>query len=157
MAVDVVGHVASGGVVFQKEEAYTPTLAGFGSCTGIAFFKSRIGNRLFVTGSFVVGTLEAATATLTLPAGLSIDTTRLGATNITPLGFYFQADATGTTIPVTTRGPHVIHYNSSDATLVYFAHRVDSDNGIFPSALGNAHLVGARISVSFSVPIAGWN
>lgn len=56
--------------------AYTPTLTGFGTATNISFFSRRVGGDLEIRGRLTSGTPTAVAAQITLPTGLTIDSTQ---------------------------------------------------------------------------------
>ncbi len=51
--------------------AYTPTLTGFGTPTGVSFYHSRVGDTLKIRGKFTPGTPTATEARASLPNGLT--------------------------------------------------------------------------------------
>jgi hypothetical protein len=57
------------GAVVTDWVAYTPTLTGFGTPTGVEFISRRVGDTLEVMGKFVVGTTTAVEARCTLGFG----------------------------------------------------------------------------------------
>ena len=57
---------------------YTTTLsAGLGGGTASTFYYKRLGDTLQIRGIFTTGTVAASTPTISLPAGLTIDTSKL--------------------------------------------------------------------------------
>jgi hypothetical protein len=54
--------------------AYTPTISGLGSCTGVDFNYCVIGPMLWIRGSFVTGTTAASEIQITLPGGYTVAT-----------------------------------------------------------------------------------
>lgn len=51
--------------------AYTPTLTGFGTASGVSFYYSRVGDALHIQGVFTSGTSTAVEARVSLPGTLS--------------------------------------------------------------------------------------
>lgn len=58
----------------QTTIAYTPTITGFGTCTGVGFYWKRDGDGLIISGALTTGTVTAATASITLPSPLTVST-----------------------------------------------------------------------------------
>lgn len=56
--------------------SYTPTFTGFGTPTGVNMYWRRIGDSIEISGRFICGTATAVTAAISLPSGLTIDTTK---------------------------------------------------------------------------------
>jgi hypothetical protein len=56
--------------------AYTPTTSNLGTVSNVNFFYRRVGDSVEISGRLVIGTPVAATATISLPTGLSIDFTK---------------------------------------------------------------------------------
>lgn len=55
---------------------YTPTFsAGWGTVTSVTVGYTVVGKMLFVNGTFTTGTVAGSVGTITLPSGLTIDTT----------------------------------------------------------------------------------
>jgi photosystem II stability/assembly factor-like uncharacterized protein len=135
-----------GPAVVTKETAYTPTLVGFGTPTGVSFSWTRVGNRCKVTGRFASGTSTAVEARIPLPWGLTIDsalvpTIRLcgiaGINAATPVSLYVLMEPSVSYV--------TIGYQSSA-------------NNALTKQNANAFLSSGQImSVDFEVPISGWN
>lgn len=56
--------------------AYTPTFAGLGTPTTVNVIWRRVGDSIQIVGRFTTGTVSGATATISLPSGLSVDGTK---------------------------------------------------------------------------------
>jgi hypothetical protein len=59
---------------------YTPTFNGSPTITNSAFWWKRMGDHAYIRGSFRITAINASDAAITLPAGLVIDTTKVGTT-----------------------------------------------------------------------------
>ena len=134
--------------------AYTPTITGAGTPTSVSFLHRRIGSTLEVKGTFVTGTVSAVLATVTLPNGNTIDTTKTTLQNISSasganVGDWIGAGASNLGAMVTATG--------TSSSLVYFATQIAAANmGI----AGNGNTVwgtGQTVAFKFSVPITGWS
>jgi hypothetical protein len=69
-------------------QAYTPTLGpGYGTVTELKAYWRRVGNELQAMGSFRNGTLATNTGEISIPSGLSIDSTYFRASQSNILGF----------------------------------------------------------------------
>ena len=141
------------GAVTTYPTAYTPTFsAGFGTATSINVTWRRDGSYLEGQGSFASGTVAASIATMTLPAGLAIDTTILtqGNTSAAPgpqVGYW-----TGNT---TNNVGAILTATGTSTTLLYFgtngiSGQITPQNGSI--AFGSAQ----SVDINFRLPIAGW-
>jgi len=138
--------------------AYTPTVsAAFGTATGISFFYRRDGDMLSVQGTFTAGTVAASLATLTLPGGLSIDSSKISINNTSSnpgvmVGYYDNSEATANTQGCIVTAP------ATSTTLVYFGPGETNASSSLTPANGNVITASSVVlSVNFSVPIAGWS
>lgn len=134
--------------------AYTPTVVGFGTITGGSFFYRRLGDSIEVRGSFTNGTVAAALATITLPTGLVLDTTKISAANVTSTvgptqGEWFNAGTNDFGSMVTATG--------TSTALVYFGSNTNTTNNLLPNN-GNTLAASTTFTTTkFTVPIVGWS
>lgn len=134
--------------------AFTPTYSGIGTVSSSNLFYWRVGKMLHIGGTFVTGTTAASTASFTLPAGLSIDATKL------PSGI-----SAGGKIVRNVSGPSssaqeyndVMLVDTANPTLIFFgtannAHTPASEQ-TGANAFGSSE---TELITNFEVPIAGW-
>jgi len=136
--------------------SYTPTFTGLGTVTAITTKYRRVGDSLNIIGNFTIGTVAGSLASLSLPSGLTIDTTKLsGASTNQYIGFGITDLATVNS----TKDLVLLASPSNSSTLVYMGLPDYSATG---SALspknGNALFASSSvISVDITVPILGWS
>lgn len=141
-------------------EAYTPTFEGLGTVSSVSALWRRIGDTIEITGNMTAGTVTAVAVTISLPSGLTLDSTKLsGGGQVPILGSIFRANATSTGIPAATRGPWVIIESRGTSTAkVYVA--VNSGTagaGVFEAVLGSGMTAsGEIITFQFRAPISQW-
>ena len=136
--------------------AYTPTIVGFGTPTK-NFFYRRVGDSIEVQGNFVSGTPSADVASVTLPAGTAIDSTKLPTTtNGTQLSAF--SNTNGASSGLGTNGvAAAAFYDGSDTAKVYLTYQIHNSSNGYVKVNGNAFAASGTIfSVRFTVPIAGW-
>ena len=136
-------------------QAYTPTLTGFGTATGVSFQYARDGDTLLVKGSFTIGTTSATLASITLPSGLSIDTTKMSLANTTSN----PGEQVGNFEVGTSAGQlgAIVTATGTSTTLVYFGNNVTSAGALTPQN-GNTPVSSSQVAtVSFRLPISGWS
>jgi hypothetical protein len=141
------------GVTMTDWVAYTPTISGFGTVSGINFQSRRVGDSLQVSGAFTTGTPTATVAQITIGYGgingnIAVDITKCNAN--TNAGSYFSGNNS-------TYGG-VILYPLTSSNYVGFGQTPGS--GINPVATANGNQVtvnGMVVEVNFSVPIVGWS
>jgi hypothetical protein len=59
--------------------SYTPTFTGWGTATSIAFWWRRVGDSIQIQGKFTCGTPTGVEARVSLPSGLTSDSTKIPA------------------------------------------------------------------------------
>jgi hypothetical protein len=133
--------------------AYTPTLTGFGTPSGVSFYSRRVGDSLEVQGTFTSGTSTATQARATLGFnGTNANVTSAGTSKITSgghvvgSGFYNAANAVSLVLLATPGVGHMLFGLQSAGTAGYAAQNGDG-------------LAGSGQAVSFyaRIPIEGWN
>lgn len=145
------------GAVVGPQTAWTPTFTGFGSVTAINASYQRVGSKLKGTGTFKTGSPTGVLAKMSLPSGLTINSSfHPTGQNLLGLG-----DQNNSTTGVGTLDTMVaLIYNSTDGAAIYWAYTVsntgndtaiDAQNG---NAIFNAN---ARIVFNFEVEINEWS
>lgn len=129
-------------------QAYTPTFAGFGTVTTLSAFYRRVGANLEGRILFGSGTPTAVTATVTLPSGLSTDTSKLSTSNNNIIGYvaYGAASASTVVILASTTSANTINFGIQSGSAASL--NAANGNGITANGTG--------VSLVFSVPILGW-
>lgn len=135
--------------------AYTPTLTGFGTASSVSVQYSKAGKYLIAQGSFVAGTVTASLASLTLPAGLTIDTGVITIANTSSnpgqvVGVYGNNGSGSTTANIVTA-------TGTSTSILYFAQNGGSAANITPANGNNISATGNTTSFSFKIPIQGWS
>lgn len=136
--------------------AYIPTFsAGFGAVTNIAYFWRRNGGNLEVQGSHTNGTTTATIGSISLPAGLSLDTTKIVINNTTAAAGLRVGRSQGT--GSASAQAEMVTATGTSTTLVYTGGGSTSTTELIPSGANGSGLSGGVHSLSFIVPIAGWS
>lgn len=128
--------------------AYTPTITGFGTPTSVEFYYKREGDTLFVQGLFTSGTSTATGATVSIPSGLSIDTTKIPAalgTNLYTVVGNAGTSGTAGLLNMTYDAGNVGFSGPTGGNTIGFA------NGTTIASSG------VSLGLNFKVPIAGWS
>ena len=131
---------------------FTPS-ASFGTVTENVHFYRRIGDTLKVSGSFKAGTTTAATASITLPSGISIDHTKLFNSSYTsffkPVGRAYPGDSTTGDI---FNAAVIVSYNDNN---IYFSWQRGSSKLLSSTA---SSLLGSScyLFYEFEIPVDGW-
>ena len=126
--------------------AYTPAFSNLGTVTNVSMKYKRIGDSVQIFGNFTAGTTVAAIATMTLPPGLSIDSTKISA--LTLVGYSQRAAADARNFGILANGGD---------TFLTFSAQGSSDVGL-TSQNGNA-LTSSGVTHSFfcQVPITSYS
>lgn len=138
--------------------AYTPNFTNSGSVSNVSAYYKRVGDSVHVRATWQNGTVSGTNSfTISLPSGLSIDTSKVSADN-TALGFGWQGGAAQSAIfgagaalvPVydAAAGTGVVampyHTNSASTTPAYQYGANGANNN-------------CNCSVEFIVAVAGWS
>lgn len=133
--------------------AYTPAIsAGLGTPTSVNFFWRRNGDSIDVKGTFTTGTVAASLATIGLPNGYVIDTTKVSIQNSSgspgqKVGTYQAQGASLDGWLITATG--------TSSTLVYFGNGLTSSAMITPQNGSTVLANSTHTSVEFTLPIVG--
>ena len=164
--VSFKAQATSANVVFENAntsefewQSYTPTYsAGFGTVTNNVAYYRRVADSLEVIASMTTGTVAASAGSMTLPAGLNIDTNKVPINNTTAAsgnswGSYVGADA------LADRSGEIISAPATSTNTVYFG-AIDGSarDSLLPSTSVSGHVAASSItqSIKFKVPIQGW-
>lgn len=133
--------------------SYTPTFSNLGTVTSITAYYSRVGDSLYVNANFHIGTVVGSTASMTLPSGPSISTTKLVSTaNNTVSAVVGNYATNGSGIQ-----GFVLAATATDATLFYFGGTPTSANSGSPVTGSGAFTSNDLVTVRIGpVPITGW-
>ena len=132
------------GSIETDEESYTPTLGGSPSVSGNVAYWKRSGDSLFVRGRFFVVSGGSGILTISLPPGLSADTSKFSVISDTNVGTGYWNDAGTGFFTLNARG-------NSTTNVAFFR---DSDIGSFNAS---SLAVNDTVTYTFRVPIAGWS
>ena len=137
----------------------TPTYAGLGTVTAEGTWWWRGPDGLFyMRGVNVTGTVTGSTVSVSIPSGLTIDSSFLGsATDTNIMGeFFIMAGTTNPIFPTTSAGPYPFFPDTSVANnLLYFSRQTAA--GRLGKEVGS--LIGNTTRFSFNIkglPITGW-
>jgi hypothetical protein len=133
--------------------AYTPTITGFGTPTGVAFKSRRVGDSLEIVGNFQSGTNTAVAASFTLGYNGSNGNVSIDASKIA--GFASVGWGTVGAASTTLFGIAPL-YDPSTQTVLKFGQQTSTTSYFTPingSAIANA----AFIQFYALVPIVGWS
>ncbi len=137
-------------------QSYTPTFAGFGSPSAIAMYWRRVGDHIEIEGNFTAGTVSATPGTMSLPSGLSVDTTKIANTVKTQtFGRFIHLTNGGST--AFFNGEGVLTYNGT-GTVMEFQKAKDSTSYTFNSSNANGlFATGDVFTLKATLPILGWS
>lgn len=144
--------------------SYTPVPAGFGTCTNMEMFWTRMGENMRVRGSFLSGVSAAASPTIPLPTGAVLATTKMSLAKRMSYGTWIGSITTTVAqLAATTRGPWAVTTDDAVTDSVLLCQDVDKDNDaadqVFVEQAYTAMTDTASTSwqlVDFTVPISGW-
>lgn len=149
----VQGSVASD---WNNQYIFTPS-AGFGTTTGLNIYSRRVGDSLQVRGYWTNGTVAASTALITMPPGISIDTTKMGSAGAVLLGQWLNIPSGATQNLYSAQGnAGPLFYDGSTTNQIFFSRAAAS--GTYTKINGNVDFSSSGVpSFDFTVPISGWS
>jgi hypothetical protein len=145
-----------GAVVQDWKSDLTFTASNLGTLTNSNFQYKRIGDMMFVRGFFTTGTTAGSAASINLPAGITIDTTKLPAFS-TILGVENLLSATPGVIWAAQSYANSVIYDGSTNSAVFFSQ--NSASATAYSKLNGTQMVasnGDSFTFEFSFPVLGW-
>jgi hypothetical protein len=130
--------------------------SGFGTVTQSVIMSRRVGDSLQVYGSWNNGTVSAASASIGLPSGLSIDSSKINTNNpIQKIGKWSQLLSSSSSLQNAGNGGDVF-YDGSNNTTVFFA--TNGQSNVYHKDNVNAFIAsGTCFTFDFIVPIVGWS
>lgn len=133
--------------------AYTPTFsAGLGTVTSVSAWYRRVGDSIQVMANWSNGTVAASLASMTLPTGLNVDTSKLKTVGSTSalIGQWVHdtnANETGSVLTYATGG---------SANQVYFGTSTIGTAKLTPQNGSSIMSSSNPLSLMLEVPISGW-
>lgn len=139
---------------FDLTRVFVPNASGFGTISNKNIQSKRVGDTLYVSGTFTAGTTAASPARIALP--LPIDPTKFSeSTAIRKLG---TAMRLGSSSANNAADGFVIHvfYDGSSTSEVYFS--ITNASLVYTKVdAGVVFGTGDTINFEFSYPVAGWS
>ena len=130
-----------------KWTAYTPTFTGFGTPSSVDFYWRKVGGNLEVRGRFIPGTCTATEARMSLPSGLT------SGANIQTLAVAGQLL---NNVIASTLFSFAVLMEASVA-YVTFGRRITTSTDYAKVNASTGFASGDLVTMSFSIPITGWN
>jgi hypothetical protein len=136
----------------QGMTSYTPTFTGLGTVANLSAYSHRVGDSLEVYGRLQTGTTAASLASVTLPTGLAVDTSKISNTDTST-----QSQSVGTFVTNgSNQSGRMIASVTTSASVVYFGGIVANGNSM-QAANGNVIVSNTSyLTFQFKVPISGW-
>lgn len=119
--------------------AYTPVFTGMGVVTAISFWRKVIGDSLYIRGTFTTGTVTAALAQASLPAGFTAKASKMAA-NFELVAYMSEAATNSVSFTVCA---------IPGGTNLVFDYNSDTNGGLSTGALGNV-VFGSNATYGFS-------
>jgi len=143
----------SGGSVVGPWTSYSPTLTSFGTTSAENFLYRRSGDSVEVKGVFTAGTLAAALGSVSLPSGLTIDSTKVTVVADTSS----PCDYVGVIFPVAaSQEVTALACTTTSTGLIYTGRALTVGSRTTPNN-ANAYMASTQIMhVNFKVPVVGW-
>lgn len=141
--------------------SYTPTLSGFGTTSGLSAFYKRIGDSIFIIGNFTTGTVASSVASISLPSGLSIDSTKLTNNNTTSAAGNILGRAAQPVSPnYQNRYYNIVSATGTSTSVAYVSDNLGDSGGSFLQPVASAS--GAMSNTTaftfeFYAPVTGWS
>ena len=137
--------VVSTGVAMTDWVSYTPTFTGFGTPSNVSYRWRRVGANLEVEGHMTLGTTTSVTAQVSLPSGLTIDSS---VSNGETVGIGGQNTANNRAFFVMATGGNTF------VTFAIISSTTTSTTSVLGTAMG---ATGEYQTYKWEVPIVGWS
>lgn len=136
--------------------AYTPVFSsGFGTVTGITAYYRRVGDSVQIRGTGTTGTTTTAAGTISMPSGLTGDSTKIASGSFVGLG----STAASTTNQYVNNAPLLVESAYGYGVVVYGnVGNGGSNNNL--GAVGVSVIIGSSTGFSFTtelIPVTGWS
>lgn len=139
---------------WRSNLTFTPASAAFGTIANTSYWWRRVGDSMEVRGNFTAGTVAGSTASIALPTGYTIDSSKLPNTAISKLGEFFNEKSANTGI-MGAGTIHFLFYDGSDTAKLYIADATASF--AFVKVNGNTICGNSEVGFfNFIVPITQW-
>lgn len=141
--------------IITKWVSYTPTYTGIIASASSVRYR-RVGDSIEVFGQTDISSSAAATVSISLPSGLTLDTSKLSGNLSNLFGMAYRGGGSAINIPVAAYGAWAVVDNRTNSTsAVYIASQT---NAIFSLVNGNAILSSSEyLSFRFTAPITQWD
>lgn len=116
----------------------------------------RLNNRLYGEISCRCGTPTGAVVAISLPVGLTIDSTNVTNVGENNSGQWFTVDGVAD-YNATTRSGFVVSDSSTSVTTIFLSYKATSDGNMTHATGTQLFASGDGCAVAFSVPILGWS
>jgi hypothetical protein len=134
--------------------SYTPTFgAGFSATSSEQFYWKRVGSDLMVRGRVTATTVAASNVTISIPSGLTIDSSVVPNASNSVVGKYFRAinsSLHGGSMHIASSSTTAVNFGSSSGFSGSSANALNTATGTGDFANGD------NVTLEFRVPIAEW-
>jgi hypothetical protein len=134
------------GAAITDWQSYTPTFTGFGTASNVGFLWRRNGDSVDIAGVVQTGTSTAVTPQITLPTGLTVDTTKIMST-IARVG-EIKSDAI-------TRNNFMAIVGGAYTTS--FTVAADNTPNTVVASASATFGTGTYLKIQATIPITGWS
>lgn len=136
--------------------SYTPTWTGFGTVTNNRARYRRVGDTLEVEANVNAGTPTATVALISIPSGLTIDTSKVTAQPQCMLGWWAITEA-ATQFTAAAKEGYLFYDSTLSTTNLIFSYQSTSDGVMQGATASSTWGVGDGAIARFSVPIVEWS
>ena len=141
------------GAAMTDPVQHTPTFNGFGTVASSSIWRAQSGPFFIGYGNFTAGTVAASEASLLLPSGLTVDTTKLPS-NERIVGRWTRNNASGSAVK---SGPLIVDTANNDRVKFAFDDYTTAANPFVARNGNGIAATGDNIAVEFRVPISNWS
>lgn len=155
LAVDnvVVGpQVVQYGAPVTDWQSYTPTFTGFGTASAVTMYYRRVGDSLEIKGKFTSGTSTATEARISIPSGLTSDSSKISTIEV--VGFMERGVIGSIGQDV---GFSYAVLSEQSVGYVTFSSRSTGTTGLSKMNGNSVASSGQVLSLHAKVPILGWS
>lgn len=134
------------------------TYENIGTVSGADIRYQRVGDRMYVQGKVVTGTVAGSAVAIVLPTGITINTSKISSSsNVQTVGFLNRLVSAASDTPSNTQGPFPLFFDGSTNNKLFIAKESGTTTYQYTKSTGTSLFSSSDVfTVQFNLPITGW-
>lgn len=148
--------VTTQGPAISDSQSYTPIFTGLGTVSSVNVHYKQVGDTALIWGYLTAGTGTSSNVSMTLPAGLAIDYTKIStAAGGSYVGYSTQLEPTSNNVFTVNGVSQVLFADGSMTNAVFWSSVTNSS--AYTKMIGTGFNTSTPITFYMQVPILGWS